>query len=270
MAERLAASLSRTYQVILAGRSSPSHRVDLGWEWDKIRIPEGVELVVNLALAQPVDQRASAVWRSLEENIAGPVKLYKASISSKVSHFIQVSSIYANWKPWDDRNSRYATEKRVADEMLSYLSLGAPTLWSSLRVAALHGPGDFHRESQPFLWEMGETARRGEPITLEGDGRHLRSYLHVDDFCEIVNRVAQQRVSGLWDCPGEQIDYRQVAEIMLGMYGNRSPIQYSYPCLAPLCLVPDMNESLYSKLDFFPFRRFADLASSRESLPPED
>lgn len=254
----LARKLREAHSVLLTGRNSTEFPVDLGWDSQDIFFPKGTDVVINLALARPVNDSIGARAQALEYNIAGPGRIFKAANEAAVSHFIQISSIFANWPQTDARWTQYAAEKKVADDILACLACRSSTLWTSLRPAALYGSDELLSSSQPFLAEVLARAAKGGELRLEQGGRHKRNYLNVQDFCEIVSLVIEKGVGGIWDCPGETTTYKEIVSTVALRSGVPLTISESKMAASELNLVPKFNRALYKKIGFKPHRKLRD------------
>ncbi len=75
----------------------------------------------------------------------------------------------------------YGCSKGVADQyVLDYAATyGVPA--AVLRMSCIYGPRQFGTEDQGWVAHFLIRARRGEPITIFGDGRQVRDILHVAD-----------------------------------------------------------------------------------------
>lgn len=97
-----------------------------------------------------------------------------------------------------DLHSPYGCSKGAADQyVLDYArTFGLRT--AVLRMSCIYGPRQFGTEDQGWIAHFLIKARRGEPITLYGDGLQVRDALFVSDLCDalLAARREMPRVSG--------------------------------------------------------------------------
>jgi CDP-paratose 2-epimerase len=125
-----------------------------------------------------------------------------------------------------DLHSPYGCSKGAADQyVLDYARIyGLPT--AVLRMSCIYGPRQFGTEDQGWVAHFLISARRGEEITLFGDGRQVRDILHVDDAVAAYRSVLENigRVSGrafnLGGGTANAVSLRQILaaiELLLGV-----------------------------------------------------
>lgn len=155
---------------------------------------ERCDVIFHLAAAVGVELVIKSPWESLTTNIKGSeIVLQMAHRYRKKVLITSSSEIYGKnkegpLKEEDDRilgsplKSRwaYSTSKAI-DEILSYLywkEKNLPTI--IVRLFNTVGPrqtGSYGMVVPKFICQ----ALKGEPITIYGDGRQTRCFLHVDD-----------------------------------------------------------------------------------------
>lgn len=255
----LALRLERDYDVLTAGRQSCDVEIDLLSEPGEIRVPDGVDVVVNCAAAFPQGDQ-SEESESVEVNVRGPQKLYAACKAAGSAQLIQLSSIFAGLPSQDPSFTTYAMQKRRADEALTAVAAeSSGPVCTILRPTQIYGPGEFHRTHQPFLYSIVGDAAAGNEIVLAGNHDALRDYLHIDDFAEIVARVIELRLPGTFDCPGpEPLRYSQIAETAAAAFGGRSKVVFDHDGPNTLDNVGTVDRSLYPLIGFEPKISFAD------------
>lgn len=263
VARALEANLSADHRVIVSGRRSKNWRIDLSKPTIELRLPPGTDVVINLGFEKPNVFGQSNQSQELETNIAGPMRLFHATENAGIDHFIQISSIFANWDASDIRHTEYSMQKLLADQLLQLAAKSSETTWTSLRPAAIFGPSAVIAKSQPFLHQTLRRLDAGAEIFLDKGGRdYLRNYLHIDDFCEIVRRVVKLSLPGLWDCPGASTSYR---ELLFAYASHKSKqLRISEPrerIDAEFDLVPNFGSELYQHLAFVPRQNVIDFFS---------
>ncbi|MBD9559537.1 NAD-dependent epimerase/dehydratase family protein [Ensifer sp. ENS03] len=136
---------------------------------------------------------------------------------------------------------------RSAYEVYGIASLG-------LRFFNVYGPGQ--DPSSPYsgvIAKFAERLERGENITIHGDGRQTRDFVHVDDVVEAVLHAL-----GRWDtgarivnvCSGVETSISDLARIMIEETGSRSDITYIDGLSGEVRRSRGCVESLHAKLAY--------------------
>lgn len=93
---------------------------------------------------------------------------------------------------------QYARGKLAAENLIQ--SSGVPA--TILRVTNLLGESADPARPQGILTRLIEAARTGKEVTLWGDGRATKDYLHCTDFLEALRRILDLRLPGLFNVAG--------------------------------------------------------------------
>ena len=148
-------------------------------------------------------------------------------------------------------------------------SVGLPL--AILRLAQIYGDGESFRRHQPFLYSLIDSAQRGEDIKLYGSNDALRNFIHIDDILEIIYRVVQQRIQGLYECASlSNQRFSEIAAAAVAAFGSRSAIYFDEGKPD----IPDnafaQNDALYHQIGYFPkislAQGFAREAARRKAL----
>jgi nucleoside-diphosphate-sugar epimerase len=147
-------------------------------------------------------------------NVDGTARLARIAAGLSVPpRFIHLSSLAAR----EPRLSLYADSKQRGEEALRHSASGVA--WTVLRPPALYGPGD--RELFPVLSAM----MHGVAPVVGGPEARF-SLLHVDDLCEAILRLLQDRagseeVFALHDGHPRGYSWAEAAAIASGVRGGR-------------------------------------------------
>ncbi|MBD9652968.1 NAD-dependent epimerase/dehydratase family protein [Ensifer sp. ENS09] len=136
---------------------------------------------------------------------------------------------------------------RSAYEVYGIASLG-------LRFFNVYGPGQ--DPSSPYsgvIAKFAERLERGENITIHGDGRQTRDFVHVDDVVEALLHAL-----GRWDtgarivnvCSGVETSISDLARIMIEETGSRSDLTYIDGLLGEVRRSRGCVETLYATLGY--------------------
>ncbi|WP_169736681.1 NAD-dependent epimerase/dehydratase family protein [Pseudonocardia spinosispora] len=151
----------------------------------------GADAVCHLAgLAQ-----ARASWdRPLDffdVNVGGTTSVLRAMAAARVGTLVFASTAAIYGAPAeqpmserlpDDPPHPYASSKAVAETVIGWEVARRGLAATVLRLSNLAGGADL--DESRLLPRVLAAARSGEPITVNGDGRAVRDYLHVSDAAE--------------------------------------------------------------------------------------
>jgi UDP-glucuronate 4-epimerase len=160
--------------------------------------------VVHLAAQAGVRYSATAPEVFVQSNLVAFGHVLEACRHAKVEHLVYASSSsvygarvevpFRETDRADEPASLYAATKR-ANELMAHsyaYAFGFPC--TGLRFFTVYGP--WGRPDMAYF-DFAQKIRRGEPITVFGDGELRRDFTYVDDVVEGVRRVAIARCAGL-------------------------------------------------------------------------
>ncbi len=164
-----------------------------------------VDAVVHLAaLASVLDSVRNPV-PSFEINVRGTLTVLQESVAASVGCFVFASSNAAvgEHEPPIDEGlpvrpaSPYGASKAAGEAYCAAFSQVHSIRTVSLRFANAYGP---HFESKTsVIPKFFRALAQGDPITVYGDGRQSRDFVHVDDVsAAIVGAVLHERAKGLF------------------------------------------------------------------------
>jgi dTDP-glucose 4,6-dehydratase len=160
------------------------------------------DAVVHFAAESHVDRSFSAAGTFVLTNVLGTQTLLDAAARYRVQRFVHVSTdeVYgsllagAATEEYPLRPSvPYAASKAASDLVaLSYWQThGVPVCVT--RSSNNFGPCQYPEKIIPLF-----TTRllRGEPVTLHGQGQHVRNWIHVSDNCAGIELVLRKGTPG--------------------------------------------------------------------------
>ena len=183
----------------LAPRGVPCEPVDLadGDAADALFRAHRFDLVVHLAAQAGVRYSAEAPERFVRSNLVAFAEILEACRHHGVRHLVYASSssVYGAREevPFreDDRADRptsfYAATKRANELMAWSYAHQFKLPCTALRFFTVYGP--WGRPDMAYF-DFAQRIRRGEPITVYGDGDMRRDFTYVDDIVEGVRRIA--------------------------------------------------------------------------------
>ncbi len=195
------------FESIPGGMESNRHRFVHGSICDDELVndiaADGIDGVINLAAHTHVDRAYYHPGAFIENNVEGVLNLLRAAARFKIGRFLQVSTdeVYGSTTPDSPSTEEaplrpgnfYSSSKAAAD---LYVAAAVNTDRIDaviIRGTNNFGPRQFPEKVIPFF------TRRivaGETVPLYGDGRQMRDWLHVDDFCRAIWTVFLQGNAG--------------------------------------------------------------------------
>jgi nucleoside-diphosphate-sugar epimerase len=252
VARALQPVLSAFAEVLTAGRKNCDVPLDLSWQDERFRLPEGIDAVVHLA-AHFGGKDFDAMCAAGQVNVLGSLKMCHACTRAGVGHLVLISSIFAGLTEESPFYGIYALSKRHAEEVARLYSSGFNLPLTILRLAQIYGVGESFRKHQPFLYGIIDKAENNEEIVFYGSHDAQRNLIHAEDVAEIIARVVQQRIEGSYACPNPaNVRYSEIAQAAISAFGSASTVRFAQdkPDIADNAFPPD--DRLYRRIGFFP------------------
>ena len=221
-------------------------------------VPEGVDLQVGdvtdrsqveaaMADVDVVFHEAAQV--SVDRSVAAPTKTHAANATGTLSvlegarqHDARVvvassAAVYGQPEtvPVGERHrtaprSPYGVAKLAADRYASVYADLYGLHAVSLRYFNVYGPGqsgEYAGVIDTFLSQ----ARRGEPLTIEGDGDQTRDFVHVDDVvrANLLAATAEAGGRAINVGTGQRVTILELAERIRSVTGSESTIEHLPP-----------------------------------------
>jgi dTDP-glucose 4,6-dehydratase len=158
---------------------------------------EGCGLIVNFAAESHVDRSIASPGEFITTDVYGTHVLLEAAREAG-ARFLQISTdeVYGDLDEGSateaarlEPSSPYSAAKAGGDLLVTAFSRTYGTEALILRAANNYGPRQ-HPEKLISLCILNALA--GDPLPVYGDGRQVRSWLHVDDCCAAVDAVAER------------------------------------------------------------------------------
>jgi nucleoside-diphosphate-sugar epimerase len=252
LARALILVLAPFAEVITAGRNGCDVALDLSWPAERFDLPAGLDAVIHLC-ASFGGQDFEAMLAAEDVNVLGALKLAHACKRAGVGQLVQISSIFAGLCEDSPFFNVYALSKRHAEELTRLYCRSAALPLAIVRPAQMYGEGESHRRHQPILYSMLDRAQRGDEIVLYGSRDAQRNFIHVDDVAEVIARVVQQRLEGLYTCASlANVRFSEMAAAAVAAFESCSAIRFDVtkPDIADNAFAAD--ESLYRRIGYFP------------------
>lgn len=166
---------------------------------------QGFDAVINFAEETPQEHLNLSADRFLRTNVIGTQILLKAAYRYKISRFVHISTdkVLGSLPDDDDAfftetspyapNSPYASSKAASEHLVrsAQKTFNLDTIIT--RCGNTYGAGQF---SEKLIPRIILNAMLELPISLYGDGRNVRDWIHVEDYCRGLLSVLLRGKSG--------------------------------------------------------------------------
>jgi UDP-glucose 4-epimerase len=125
--------------------------------------------------------------------------------------------------------SAYGLAKVMTEDALRYVSRQTNIDIAVLRIS--NPVGRWHKSMQQGLVEMAlRKVARGEPLTVFGDGSHVRDYLDADDLARLILTMAgtEKRLAGVWNIgSGNGTSILEVLNVVSRLVGRQLKLTFA-------------------------------------------
>jgi dTDP-glucose 4,6-dehydratase len=189
----------------------------------------GCDSVVHFAAESHVDRSISEPADAIETNVKGTFTLLQAARTLPIRRFLHISTdevygdippgAFANENSPIDPSSPYSCSKAASDLLVrSYVrTYGFPALIA--RSSNNYGPYQF---PEKFLPLMITNALEDVPLPIYGDGKQVRTWLHVDDNCRGILAILERgQIGEIYNLGGIDLEENlSMAQRLLRMMGK--------------------------------------------------
>src|SRR5450432_4102128 len=109
-------ALSKSFQIVTAGRTGCDIILDLKNPVNKYHLPKGFDVIIHTA-AQFGIHTDEEILETEDVNVLGTLKLCQAAVQSKVGHLIYISSIFSTAGVNSVNYNFYSLSKKQAEEV---------------------------------------------------------------------------------------------------------------------------------------------------------
>jgi len=230
-------------EVITAGRKKCDIVLNLSDPIEKISFPKDLDVVVHTA-ANFGGKADAEILEAENINVLGTLKLCQLAVQAKTKHFILISSMFSCLKENSEHFSIYALSKKHSEDVAKYYCSTHSLPLTILRPSQIYGNDDRFRRHQPFIYAMVDKAEKGEDITIYGSNDALRNYIYIDDLTNIIAKVAQNKVEGIYSCMHQHdVSFSQIAKAAFSAFNRKCEISF-------LKNKPNIPDNIFEKDDF--------------------
>lgn len=194
---------------------------------DAIFNAHGFELVVHFAAETHVDRSLISAANFIRTNIEGTRSLMESVHQYKTPRFVHIStdevygSIDAGLASEDAPlrpSNPYSTSKAGADLLVQSYAKTYDVPAVIMRGSNNYGPYQYPEKLIPMAVS---NLMENKKIPLHGTGEHVRSWLHVKDFCSAIDLAAHKGAKrGIYNVSGEQMNNLEILAIVAGHLGK--------------------------------------------------
>lgn len=188
------------------------------------RAAKGCDYVVHLAAATSLPDFQYNLYRDYGINVVGFLNVIEAARKNKCRKFVYASSSavyldeYSEESEIDIRKLRnhYGKSKLIDDAISdSYIDSGNLSA-VGLRYFNIYGPGEEVKLRPSPVTQFIASKKKGDTITLFGDGKQAKDFIHIDDVIRITFKLmASRRSLGVYNVgTGIATSFLSVARMM--------------------------------------------------------
>lgn len=192
---------------------------------------ERIDALINFAAETHVDRSILDPLAFVRTNVEGTQVLLLAAKNAGLKRYLQISTdeVYGSLGPTGrftettplDPSSAYSAAKAAADLLVlaAWKTHGLPALIT--RCSNNYGPYQFPEKVIPLFIT---NALADQPLPLYGDGKNVRSWIHVDDHSRAVWLVLERGRAGevynVGGSPDAERENREITALILGLLGK--------------------------------------------------
>ena len=165
-----------------------------------------IDTVIHFAAQSHVQNSFDDSLQYTQDNILGTHTLLECCrIYGKIAKFIHISTdeVYGESMLEQDEKKNensvlcptnpYAATKAAAELIAKsyYYSFKMPIIIT--RGNNVYGPNQYPEKLIPRFIEL---LKKGEPVTIQGDGTNVRAFLHVKDVCSAIELILEKGIVG--------------------------------------------------------------------------
>lgn len=249
VARAIIPTLAEDNTIITAGRTGCDVYCDIAKGVD---IPGNVDAVINFAAALGGDTY-DEITGAIHTNVLGVLNMCEAASRAATGHVINISSIYALAHNGDPNYSIYSITKNQGDEIALYFCKLNGLPLTVVRPSRIYGDSADFGKNQPFLYAIIDRAQKGEDISIFGSNDAKRNYIHCLDLAEVIRRVIDQSIEGVYSCTyPENVRVTEIAAEAQRIFGRGGTVSF----LADKPDIPDdtypVESTIYEEIAFSP------------------
>src|SRR6184192_1942981 len=214
------------------------HQLDIGDPRTAELVRDEKPEVLNHHAAQ-MDVRRSVADPLFDArvNILGTINLLEAARKANVRRVLFVSSggaVYGEQEAFPAPESHptnpvspYGVSKRAGELYAFFFQAEYQIPFVALRYANVYGPRQDPHGEAGVVAIFSQRMLRGEPVTVNGDGRQTRDYVYVGDVARANLLALETTATGPFNIgTGIETDVNTLARLLLEATGGRSEVRH--------------------------------------------
>ena len=122
----------------------------------------------------------------------------------------------------------YGRGKVAAEALCRHFEEASQIPLLTLRVSNPYGMAAKAHRPQGIFAAAKHALESGQPLTVWGDGSAQKDYLHIDDFCEAMVTVINQKLTGVYNlCHGSSYSISEILAKIAALVAQPVPLRYT-------------------------------------------
>lgn len=226
------------------------------------------ELICHLAAQVDVRESVARPGNDAEVNVVGTVNVLEAARTAGARVLLSSTggAIYGDGAPIPSAESTlsapsspYGVGKYCAEQYVGLYNRLFGTEHAVLRFANVYGPRQGSSGEAGVISAFCANAIRGNPLTIYGDGKQTRDYIHVADCVAACLAAADYRKAGIWNIgTGIEVNVVELAELVAELTNGDSQLVFAPARIGELSRSALNNERAARDLGWRPVTSLAD------------
>ena len=165
-------------------------------------IINSVDYIFHLAALTNVRESLIDPEKYFTNNVENTLSLINQINSKKLKKIIYTasSSCYGDFKSKANEKTRinllspYAETKWISEQIFFYFSKFKKFDFISLRLFNVYGPKSSNSNYSGVITKFANLQKKGQPLTIFGDGNQTRSFIHVNDVVEAIIKATKSNL----------------------------------------------------------------------------
>lgn len=192
----------------------------------------GADIVYHFAALMGTSARFKQEIRTTEVNVIGTLNVCQAALDNNVDYFVYPPRpMETGWQ------TPYIITKTASTQFVQLFQRVYGLRTVGLNIANCYGPREravLERnplkpgEGRKMMATFVESALKGEPIPINGDGEQSSDFVFIDDVVEACIQATTEAAIGkiIEIGTGKRTSVRQVAELVIKLTGSTSRLEF--------------------------------------------
>lgn len=243
--------LEKTHQVFYAGRAQGDYLLDLSSL--QPAFPENTTFDIVINSAANFGEDGDGLQLTEMVNAVGSLNVCRLAKKVGAKHVVIISSLSASYDFGDPYFGFYALSKRHGDELARLYCMQHNIPLTVLRPSQLYDADSRCRSHQRLFYSVIDKAQCGQDVDFYGDNDAVRNFIFLEDFSEIVAKVIQEGVAGIYNCLSPtSVTLSEIARTCYQVFNQNGSIRFLKDKPRIETLPESTGNDLYKKIGFFP------------------